>query len=211
MRFTCAVSTAIFAGFAFVSLPAHADTPAIMMQKCRDRAAKVFRVRMPDVETKYEGQRTDGSHAVNGTAFLEGRQETFQCSFDRTGAKIVQFVVNEPHSAVHLPHHPSTDARVPGTEFHATGTLSCAKEAGQPLSNCRFGVVRERHGSGWVKIFWHDAGNRVIFFEGGRPVRYDQSEADGEAKMQVSKTSDLFSVTIGSQRFEFPEAVLVGG
>jgi hypothetical protein len=67
-----------------------------MMQECRLRAHEVMHVRLPDIETKYEGQRTDGTHAVNGTAFLRGRQETFQCSFDRSGREIIQYIVNQP-------------------------------------------------------------------------------------------------------------------
>lgn len=73
-----------------------AATPEIMMQQCRIRAHEIMQVRLPDVETKYEGQRTDGTHAVNGTAWLRGRLETFQCSFDRSGRDIVNFVVNQP-------------------------------------------------------------------------------------------------------------------
>lgn len=65
-----------------------------MMQKCRIHAGKAFQARLPDIETKYEGQRTDGTHAVNGTAIFRGRTETFQCSFDRAGQRIVRFVVN---------------------------------------------------------------------------------------------------------------------
>lgn len=68
--------------------------PASMMAVCRDRAAHVFHLRLPNVETKYEGQRVDGTHAVNGTAYLRQVEETFQCSFSADGNQIVQFVVN---------------------------------------------------------------------------------------------------------------------
>jgi hypothetical protein len=67
-----------------------------MMQECRIRAGEVLRTRLPNIETKYEGQRTDGTHAVNGTARFDGRTETFQCSFNRRGRRIVNFVVNQP-------------------------------------------------------------------------------------------------------------------
>lgn len=70
------------------------SNPDTMMAICRDRAAQVFHVRAPNVETKYEGQRTDGTHAVNGTTYLRDVEETFQCSFDAAGRSIVQFVVN---------------------------------------------------------------------------------------------------------------------
>ena len=65
-----------------------------MMAQCRDRASNVFHTRMPNVDTKYEGQRTDGTHAVNGTVYLRQKEETFQCSFNSAGDDIVQFIVN---------------------------------------------------------------------------------------------------------------------
>ena len=68
--------------------------PGEMIVTCRDRAAHVFHIRQTNLETKYEGQRTDGTHAVNGTAYLRNGQETFQCSFDSAGTTITQFVVN---------------------------------------------------------------------------------------------------------------------
>ena len=75
---------------------AEARTPERMMQECRMRAHEVLHTRLPNIETKYEGQRTDGTHAVNGTAYIRRRKETFQCSFNRPGRRIVRFVVNQP-------------------------------------------------------------------------------------------------------------------
>lgn len=102
------------------------------------------------------------------------------------------------------------DALVPGTEFNATGELSCARSRGQPMGRCRFGVTREGNGNGWIKIFWPDGGSRVIFFEAGTPSSFDSSEADGGARMTVGKESDLFKIRIGEQRFEFPDIVISG-
>ena len=68
--------------------------PGTMKANCRDRAAHVFHTRQPSIETKYEGQRTDRSHAVNGTVYLRSVEETFQCSFNSDGSRITQFVVN---------------------------------------------------------------------------------------------------------------------
>lgn len=105
----------------------------------------------------------------------------------------------------------SEDALVPGTEFNATSVLPCARYAGQPMAQCKVGVKREGNGTATVTIFWPDAGNRVIFFENGDPARYDESEADGGAKMSAKKNADLYMITIGDQRFEIPEAVIFGG
>ena len=78
------------------------------------------------------------------------------------------------------------------------------------MTQCRFGVKRESNGNGSITVFWPDGGNRVIFFEAATPAYYDQSQADGGARMTVSKQDDLFTVRIGTQRFEFPEIVISG-
>jgi len=67
------------------------------------------------------------------------------------------------------------------------------------------------NGSGSVTVFWPEGGNRVLFLEGGAPTALDRTEADGDAEMSVRKEADLFFLRIGDQRFEIPEAVLVGG
>lgn len=105
----------------------------------------------------------------------------------------------------------SADAMVPGTQFNATGEINCARDAGQPLRPCKFGVIRGEGGKADLTVFWPDGGSRVIYFEKGAPVRYDESEADGGAKLSFTKNADLFSVTIGTQRFKFPEAAITGG
>jgi hypothetical protein len=307
-----------------------------------------MRTRLPDIETKYEGQRTDGTHAVNGTAYIGDRTETFQCSFNRAGDRITLFVVNQRSAAKPAPPKTTTpasaragirtetvrfksgqtstsikgkitgresvsyvleaeagqtmtvilkplnratyfnvyepgkgpgdralansgltgpmmpdlntfrgklpapgeytisvymmrsaarrnegsdytlnisisalgdttqnpagrDARVAGTNFNATGNIPCARHAGQPMGSCRFGVIRKGEGSGAITVFWPDGGNSVIVFENGTPAYFDQSKVDGNVRMTVGRTADLFTVTIGQQRFEIPEAVITGG
>ncbi|WOI57917.1 hypothetical protein [Palleronia sp. LCG004] len=41
-------------------------------------------------ETTYEGQRTDGTHAVNGQIYLENRLSDFQCSYNSAGDTMVR-------------------------------------------------------------------------------------------------------------------------
>ena len=102
------------------------------------------------------------------------------------------------------------DAKVPGTDFNATGNIPCARAAGQPMASCEFGVVREGNGNGSVTVFWPDGGSRVIFFEAGTPASYDQSQADAGAEMTVDQNVDLFMVKIGDERFEIPDVVISG-
>lgn len=93
---------AILLASASILLPtgaAIADTPEQMMAHCRNRAHNQLKMRLPDIATKYEGQRVDGTHAVNGTARNNNRTITFQCSFNKRGRKIVKFIVNKPSAA----------------------------------------------------------------------------------------------------------------
>lgn len=51
-----------------------------MMSMCNTYAAHHLHISTSDIaEVKYEGQRTDGTHAVNGSAT---NGQTFQCSFN---------------------------------------------------------------------------------------------------------------------------------
>ncbi len=103
------------------------------------------------------------------------------------------------------------DALVAGTDFNATGDIPCARNAGQPMGMCPFGVKRNGGGNGWVTVSWPDGGSRTIYFEMGRPSSYDQSQADGDKTLMVGQNADLFIVTIGDERFEIPDAVINGG
>jgi len=52
-----------------------------MTGDCRVRAATIFGAGA-GAGGKYEGQRVDKTHAVNGSVRVSGRRETFQCSFE---------------------------------------------------------------------------------------------------------------------------------
>lgn len=107
---------------------------------------------------------------------------------------------------------PSRDAKVAGTDFNATGEIGCARGAGQPMGRCNFGVNREGNGNGMITVFWPDGGMRIIYFEMNTPSSFDQSQADGDVRMEVSRDATyLYMVSIGDQRFEIPEAVMAGG
>jgi hypothetical protein len=95
--------------------------------------------------------------------------------------------------------------------FTAAAQIACTRNADASEAQCDAGVVRQGNGNGYVKIFWPDDGNRVIYFENGTPSTYDESEADGGAVMTVSREGDTSIVMIGEQRFVIPNAFLLGG
>lgn len=85
-----AVSLCMLAG----SHAALAADEAQMMSTCNTYAARHLGVSTSEIATlTYQGQRTDGTHAVNGET--TGGQ-TFQCSFNKAGTHVVQWVHTAP-------------------------------------------------------------------------------------------------------------------
>lgn len=70
---------------------AMAQSPDYMMQDCRNSAQIFYQDFEARTDTTYIGQRTDGSHGVNGDIFLETRSERFQCSYNAAGATMIDF------------------------------------------------------------------------------------------------------------------------
>jgi hypothetical protein len=68
-----------------------AQSPDYMMQDCANSAQIFFQDFEARSEPKYEGQRTDGTHAVNGSIYLETRREDYQCSYNAGGDTLVGF------------------------------------------------------------------------------------------------------------------------
>ncbi len=67
---------------------------AEMMTKCNTYAARHLGVSTMDiVELTYQGTRTDGTHAVNGSA---ANGQTFQCSFNPGGKHVVEWYHSAP-------------------------------------------------------------------------------------------------------------------
>ena len=83
-------SLAAITALAFVAgQPAFAQSEAEMMSTCNTYAAHHLHVSTSDIATlSYEGQRVDGTHAVNGSTTYG---ETFQCSFNRSGSHVVSW------------------------------------------------------------------------------------------------------------------------
>lgn len=104
----------------------------------------------------------------------------------------------------------SDDAKVAGTDFHATGNIPCSMGGGQPTGSCKFGVKREGGGTGTVEVTKPDGRTRLILFQNGKPIGYNQSQAD-RSEFRASKESDLNIVHIGGERYEIPDAVISGG
>jgi heat shock protein HslJ len=95
--------------------------------------------------------------------------------------------------------------------FDATGNVPCAQSAGQPMTQCEFGVSRSGAGYATVVIKKPDGRSRAIFFRMGKPIGADTSQADGYSDFRATRESDLNLIRIGNERYEIPDAVVLGG
>lgn len=53
--------------------------------------------------------------------------------------------------------------------------------------------------------------NRPIFFEKGKAVSADLSQAEGNMLFRATKRGDLYLIEAGDERYEVPEASVFGG
>jgi hypothetical protein len=72
-----------------------AQSPEYMTEYCMTAAQGFYQEYEASTDTTYEGQRTDGTHAVNGTIFRENQSSDFQCSFNAAGDTMVDFFTDE--------------------------------------------------------------------------------------------------------------------
>lgn len=96
-------------------------------------------------------------------------------------------------------------------KFDATGKVPCAQQAGQPMTQCDFGVARAGGGYATVVVTLPDGRKRAIFFRMGIAIGADTSQADGYGKFSATKDADLNMIKVGSERYEIPDAAVLGG
>lgn len=95
--------------------------------------------------------------------------------------------------------------------FDASGSLPCAFAASQPMGQCEFGVARAGGGYATVVIRKPDGRTRAIYFRMGRPIGADVAESEGRLEFQATKDGDLHRIRVGDERYEMPDAVVLGG
>lgn len=96
-------------------------------------------------------------------------------------------------------------------QFDATGPLPCAFAASQPMGQCEFGVARAGGGYATVIIKKPNGRTRAIFFRMGRPIGADVSESEGHLDFRATKEGDLHRIRVGDERYEIPDAIVLGG
>jgi hypothetical protein len=106
---------------------------------------------------------------------------------------------------------PDTSALRAGQgDFDASGQIPCAQQVGQPMTRCDFGVARAGGGYATVVITKPDGIMRQVYFMLGIPIGAGTSEADPGA-FSAARDGDLNLIRIGDERYEIPDALVLGG
>jgi Bacterial SH3 domain len=161
----------------------------------------------PDTRYDVVGKAQNGEAAQNRGCRMTG--QTRWCSIRVDGSGVQGWVAGRylvEGAAPAMAEVPPGGPKGNGVPFDATGEVSCATVAGAAMGNCPFGVVRDGPGNAGVWIALGDGAERALLFEGGEPV-----SADSPAPLSFTKDGDVFTISVGDERYQFPEAVVNGG
>ncbi len=161
----------------------------------------------PDRRYGVIGKARNGDEMQNRGCRMTG--QTRWCSIRMAGSGVQGWVAGRylvEAAAPVTPEPAEGDPKGNGVPFDATGTLDCAAAAGAVMGQCRFGVVRDGPGNAGVWIALADGTERAILFEGAVPV-----SADSADPLSFTKDADLFTISVGTETYRFPEAVISGG
>lgn len=102
----------------------------------------------------------------------------------------------------------SHDAKVPGTNYHATGIIDCsAGSEAKNSSQCSFGVIRKGLNKAEVYISKTDGGERILHFNGD-----EVSSPDPNVKVKASREGYDWNVSVNDLEYYFiPDAIINGG
>jgi hypothetical protein len=216
-RLSIAIAASLLAGTASAGVPLFAakcgpdlnvDTSTQGQVYMNGKVAKV--IKRPD------GQISANSHGMWVDITPQGQQPprvTYTGKDKSVGdCEILSFKASDGGAQGDASHSSALahDAKVPGTNYHATTEIPCSMGGGAPTTSCFAGVERQGGGSGMVTVTKPDGRTRTIFFEKGRATGYDQSQADS-GKFSASRKGDTTIVHIGQERYEIFDAMLFGG
>jgi len=109
------------------------------------------------------------------------------------------------------PKRASASERAGQGQFDARSVVRCAQQPGGPMQDCQAAVARERGGTATVVVTRPDGRTRFIFFEKGKAVSADLSQADGNMNFRAAKRGDVYTIDAGNERYEIVEAIVFGG
>ncbi len=96
-------------------------------------------------------------------------------------------------------------------DYDATGSIPCALGEGQPTGTCEMGVARGTGGYATLVVKLPEGRERLFFFVLGHAVGASTVEADPTGPFSARREGDLTIIRLGSERYEAPDAAVLGG
>lgn len=124
-------------GACLLATAAAAQQVPAMLDGCAQVAQNYFRDWEARSDMQYNGQRTDGTHAVNGRIFLETRYADFACSYDRSGRRMTEFFADGRLRNAFLPGNSGGGSG--GSQPSGGGTVQVSGIRGNDVLNVRSG------------------------------------------------------------------------
>jgi uncharacterized protein YgiM (DUF1202 family) len=205
---------------------AQAQSRSNMINDCAGNAQNFFGDYEARTDTQYNGQRTDGTHAINGRIFLETRSADFACSYDRSGTRMVAFFVDGQPQNAYLPgggSSPGTGGMAtvkgiassdvlnvrsgPGTGFGIVGALGngdrvrnlgCEKRGSSTW--CQIEMMTDMRERGWVNA-------RYLNLGGGQATQLPSTPSD----TATGERTQRIRFAAGSSGTEFRDELPPGG
>lgn len=79
------------------------------------------------------------------------------------------------------------------------------------MQECQAAVARDGGGSATIAITRPDGRTRFIFFEKGKAIGADLSQADGSQHFRATRSDGFYDIEAGNERYRFIEAFVFGG
>jgi hypothetical protein len=105
----------------------------------------------------------------------------------------------------------SASERAGQGRFDAHGPIACAQHPGQPMGQCQAAIARDPGGTAAIKITRPDGRTRFLFFEKGKAIGADLSQADGSQHFRATKREDVYTIEAGEERYEILDMHVYGG
>ncbi|MEJ2310302.1 MAG: SH3 domain-containing protein [Gammaproteobacteria bacterium] len=166
-------SLAAVAAIVPTTLPAAAQPIDVMLNACSSTGQKYFGDYTARTDMQYNGQRVDGTYAINGDIYLEARKGSFACSFDRSGQRMIEFYADGRQHNDYLPGG--------GHSGSSSGTSGLVQVRGVPSND----VLNVRSGPG--------TGHRIVGALGnGDSVRELRCEHHGGTRWcEIEMQTDM--------------------
>ncbi len=115
------------------------------------------------------------------------------------------------HGSTAAPDRGDSSERAGRGDFDANGPVKCAEGAGASWMQCDAAVARESGGTATVAVTRPDGRKRFIFFEKGKAIGADLSQADGSQHFHATRKGDMYLIEAGHERYQIIEAMVFGG